>query len=80
MTIDDIAKRFMGVDIQYRRTGFDSIGGKWSIATQPWRARVVTSKNENAEYRRTVYARTRADVELALVAMVQAADRGEPYR
>jgi hypothetical protein len=72
-TIDDIARRFAGMDILYRRHGFDSrcIGG---VMSQPWRARIVTSKNERAEYRVTAYGKTREEAERGLIAAVAKLD------
>jgi hypothetical protein len=71
--IDDIARRFAGVDIMYRRHGFDSrcIGG---VRSYPWRARLVTSKNERCEYRVTAYGKTREEAEQGLVSLVEELD------
>lgn len=59
MTLEEIfsalSTRFLGFDLQHRR----DCGGGWNEwQNQPWRARIVTSKNERANYRITVYGPT----------------------
>jgi hypothetical protein len=44
--LDALARRFSGIDLQFRRVG-------WPM---PWRARMIAAKNERAEYRIVEYA------------------------
>lgn len=45
-----VAERFLGLDMQYRRGGWRP--GWWPPSEDaPWRVRLVTSKNENSDYR-----------------------------
>ncbi len=65
--IDKLAERFSGIDIQRR--------SQWS---PKWRARIVTSKNERAEYRAEVYADTHDEAVSKLLALVEAIDQATP--
>lgn len=73
MTIDDLTERGFGLDVQFRSTGFDSrcCGSEMS---KPWRVRLHTTKNQNAEYRLTAYGSTRDEAERRLVTMVEEAE------
>lgn len=42
-----LGRRFLGVDLQFRRSGVNWPG--------PWRARLLASKNERDEYRLEAY-------------------------
>lgn len=75
-TLDTIALRFLGVDLQFRRTTHSRSSGELSWP-KPWRARLVTTKNERAEYRVAVYGDTSSQAIANLVALVHALDRGE---
>jgi hypothetical protein len=46
--LDALARRFSGIDLQYRRVGWP----------RPWRAQMIAAKNERAEYRVAEYADT----------------------
>lgn len=54
VVIDDLSRRFNGVDIQFRRSGTD-----WPW---PWRIQLATNKNERSEYRFTLYGATLREV------------------
>jgi hypothetical protein len=68
----DLSNRFSGVDLQFRRTTTCS-AGQWPA---PWRARMLTSKNERTEYRITVYGDTAAQAASNLLAAVRRIDEG----
>ena len=69
-TIDEIltalSSRFLGVDLQYRRTTTCS-AGQWPA---PWRARLLTSKNERASYRMDAFGHTAQEAAQHLANMV----------
>lgn len=69
VTIEDICRRFLGVDIQRRREGTG-----WFYA---WRVRLLTSKNESASYRITAYGSTMTEACELLCFAVRAVDDGE---
>jgi hypothetical protein len=67
--IEDIAKRFAGLDIQYRPGP-----GGWG---SQWRVRQIASKNERADYRIIVYGATMDMAMEALVLAIAALDAGD---
>ena len=48
--LEELVRRFHGIDIQYRRSGTD-----WP---KPWRVRLIATKNERDNYRITSYGET----------------------
>ena len=83
MTVDELltilTRRFSGVDLQYRRV-FTHVAGQAQIGSPAidwpgaWRARLVTSKNERADYRITVFGDTPERALELLVAEVKRVD------
>lgn len=77
---ENLAKRFAGVDLQYRRaTNSPGSYSAWPVGSfqsteANWRARCVVSKNERDEYRITVYATDMAGAIEALLARVAEVD------
>lgn len=67
--LEELSRRFAGVDLQRRREGCGP-----SAWWKPWRARLVTSKNERAEYRITVFGSTADEAVQALAAAVREID------
>lgn len=67
--IHALSQRFTGVDLQCRK--MEAIAGNWD---GPWRARLVTSKNERIDYRITVTGQTWEDAVGKLVAAVRQVD------
>ncbi len=75
---DDVAEfvklstRFLGVDLQRRRhTNSRGWPGEWP---HPWRARLLTSKNERSEFRVSAYGTDIYEAMAALVAAVRDID------
>lgn len=64
MTIEELAKRFQGVDVKYRRDW-----GRWAATNH-------ASKNERAEYRVTVTGATAAEAVDLLLSTIALVDRG----
>lgn len=64
---EEICTRFAGVDLQYRRHDVS-----WQA---PWRARLVSNKNERSSYRITVYGESMYNAIVALRSAVEEADR-----
>lgn len=69
-TIADIATRFAGLDVQYRRSQ-----PEWSAS---WRATLVANKNERSDYRITVYGETLREAISKLRDRVRAIDVPAP--
>ena len=78
--------RFQGMDISYRRSTsccerqpIDKVFVNWSPSEWPgdWRARIVTSKNERAEYRVCTFGNTAEEAVERLHHAVACIDRGE---
>lgn len=61
--LDQLAKRFAGIDVKYRR----DIG--------QWTARLITSKNERDNYRITCIGATPLEAIIALLDAVHAEDK-----
>lgn len=63
----NLCDRFEGVDIMCRRSA------NWPNG--PWRARLVCSKNERADYRIVAYGRSQEEAEENLLMAVYQADQ-----
>lgn len=67
-----LSNRFGGVDLQYRRTGWDSHSGD---NPNKFRARLLPETNEDEAYRLVAYGYTALEAVAALTGMVTAVDR-----
>ena len=67
-SVDALARRFAGLDLQYRRDGIGTRRGEW-------RARLVVSKNERDAYRIETFGGTAQSAIAKLVDAVAEIDR-----
>lgn len=77
VSLTHLSVRFAGIDIQFRRCGFDSTG-RSEERGMPWRARIFTSKNERSEYRIEAYGATQYAAVKLLVDRVAELDKEQP--
>ena len=64
----ELSKRFIGLDLQYRG---DGSGAHWP---KPWRAQIVTHKNERSEWREPAFGDTAEQAIRSLIKIVKRLD------